>query len=259
MRAIFFFFFVFSFGSLLLAQQRANVQPGVISVYQKGLQGIGPDFGNNPASENFYSQMRDKFAALGIEQQLNLSDIEGSIYSNDVFESGAILFKGEEDRKMFMRYNAFNDEFEIKNSNLKEDKTLALLKNQNISCVLNGQLYSYMILLDKKGERDQAYLKEIVSLGNYRLFEQNKKLFKEGKPAKTSHAVSFPHRFVDETNYYLALDDAFPVYIPVKKKDFVALFSEEHQPQVKKFIKEKGIDLKTKRGLVNAVTFAGNL
>ena len=259
MRVLFFFFFVLSSGYLLLAQQKANVQPGVIGVYQKGLQGIGPDFGNNPASENFYNQMRDKFAALGVEQQLKLDDIKGSIYINDAFEPGSILFKGEEDRKMYMRYNAFNDEFEIKNSNLKEDKTLALLKSQNISCELNGHLYSYMVLLDKKGERGQAYLKEIASLGRYRLFAQHKKLFKEGKPAKTSHSVAFPHRFVDETNYYLALDGAVPVYVPTKKKDFLALFSAGHQPQVKKFIKEKSIDLKTKMGLINVVTFAGNL
>ncbi|MEM9648769.1 MAG: hypothetical protein AAF969_09820, partial [Bacteroidota bacterium] len=104
----------------------------------KGLQGLGPDFGNNPASENFYNQMRDKLADLGVEQKLGLDDIDGSIYFNDRFISGEIRFNGKKERDMYMRYNAFNDEFEIKNTNLQEDKALALLKNVNISCVLEG-------------------------------------------------------------------------------------------------------------------------
>nr|WP_299385724.1 hypothetical protein [Allomuricauda sp.] len=259
MKSIFFTVVFLGFGAMLLAQQSANVQPGVISVYQKGLQGIGPDFGNNPASENFYNQMRDKLADLGIEQKIDLQDIDGSIYTNDEFGQGTILFNGEEERKMFMRYNAFNDEFEIKGTDLAEERALALLKNQNISCMLSGKHYTYMVLQDKQGEKDQSYLKEILEAGAYTLYEQNKKLFKEGKPAKTSHSISFPHRFVDETNFYILVGDDIPIYMPSKKKELVALFLEEHQSKIKQFIKEKRIDVKTAKGLYNLVLYAGNL
>ncbi|MCL6264949.1 hypothetical protein [Flagellimonas myxillae] len=259
MRSIIFIMFFFTSGLMLLAQQRANVQPGVISVYQKGLQGIGPDFGNNPASENFYSQMRDKFAAMGIDQKLQLKDIEGSIYVNDKFEPGIIFFKGEEERKLFMRYNAFNDEFEIKNSDLKGERALALFKNKDISCLLGSATFSYMSHMDKKGESAESYLKELLVTGDYRLLEQQKKKFKEGKKAKTSHAVSFPHRFVDEVHYYIQVGEKVPMYAPSKKKELIALLHVGHQESVKKFIKEKGIDIKTQKGLTNVLIFAGNL
>lgn len=259
MKAIFLASFMLFCSGIISAQQRANVQPGVINFYEKGLQGIGPDFGNNPASENFYNQMRDKFANLGIEQRLELRDIEGSIYLNENFQLGKILFNGKEDRKMYMRYNAFNDEFEIKNSNVEGDQTLALLKNVNISCVLGSDTYDYITYLDKKDQKSQGYLKLVYASDHYKLFEQHVKRFKEGKEAKTSHAVSFPHRFSDEINFYIAADDGVPMYASSKKKDLVSMLREEHQQEVKDFIKKRNLDLKTKKGLTNLLVFAGNL
>lgn len=256
----FFLSFLFLLGcGMLFAQQNANVQPGVISSYQKGLQGLGPDFGNNPASENFYNQMRDKLADLGIDQKLGLEDIEGSIYIKENFELGEVRFKGKKERNMYMRYNAFNDEFEIKNSNLEGDKVLALLKSINISCVLGENEYVYQDFLYKKGSRGQGYLKLIYSSEHYQLFEQTGKRFKEGKRAKTSHVVSFPHRFVDEVGYYIQVDDGLPKYVSSKKKELIGLFRAEHQQQVKSFLKTKNIDIKTRNGLVNLLAFSGNL
>ncbi|SHG93101.1 hypothetical protein [Flagellimonas flava] len=251
--------FLLIFSTSVLAQGNANVQPGVINFYEKGLQGIGPDFGNNPASENFYNQMRDKLADLGVEQKLNLDDIDGSIYFNEQFVKGEIRFNGKKERDMYMRYNAFNDEFEIKNTNLKEDKALALLKNVNISCVLAGDEYIYGVFKDKKNEKSQGYLKSVLNVGGYELHKRNIKHFKAGKEAKTSHAVSFPHRFVDETHFYISLDDGVPAYISSKKRDFLSLFLPDHQQKIKQFMKSRNIDLKTEKGLVNVIAFAGNL
>ncbi|WP_396591818.1 hypothetical protein [Allomuricauda sp. R78024] len=250
------FFLCFTYS---IAQQSANVQPGVIGSYQKGLQGIGPDFGNNPASENFYNQMRDNLANMGIEQKIELEDIEGSIYLEDEFVLGTIFFNSDEESKMYMRYNAFNDEFEIKKSKLEKDETLALLKDADISCSLNNDKFKYATFLNDKKVKSYGYLKMIYSTDNYKLFEQNKKLFKEGKKAKTSHAVSFPHRFVDETNYYISMGDNDPVYVSRNKKELVDLFRAEHQKEIKQFLKEKNVDLKSKSGLVNLVAFSGTL
>lgn len=241
------------------AQQSVNVQPGVIGSYQKGFQGIGPDFGNNPASENFYNQMRDKLANMGIEQKIELEDIEGSIYLEGEFVLGTIFFNSDEKSKMYMRYNAFNDEFEIKKSQLENEVTLALLKDSEISCLLGNDKFEYVTFLNDKNVKSSGYLKMVYSTDNYKLFEQNKKLFKEGKKAKTSHAVSFPHRFVDETNYYISVDDGNPIYVSRSKKELVDLFRTEHQKKIKEFLKEKNVDLKSKNGLVNLVAFSGTL
>ncbi|TXN34786.1 hypothetical protein FVB32_09285 [Flagellimonas hymeniacidonis] len=243
----------------LIAQQSANVQPGVVSSYQKGLQGIGPDFGNNPASENFYNQMRDKLANMGIEQRIALDDIEGSIYLNEDFVLGKVFFNTDEEAKMYLRYNAFNDEFEIKKTQLEEEVTRALLKSEEISCSLGNNTYNYFSLVNEKGEKSMGYLKTIYTTTNYKLLEQRNKLFKEGKQAKTSHAVSFPHRFVDETNYYISVDGSAPVYVSSKKKELIFLFKAEHQEEVKGFLKKKNIDLKSKDGLINLVAFSGTL
>jgi hypothetical protein len=242
-----------------LAQQGANVQPGVINSYQKGLQGIGPDFGNNPASENFYSQMRDKLANMGIEQKIELSDIEGSIYLEDEFVLGTIFFNNDEESKMYMRYNAFNDEFEIKKSKLENEVTLALLKDSEISCAMKNNKFTYAAFLDDRDVKSYGYLKMVYSTGDYKLFERNKKLFKEGKKAKTSHAVSFPHRFVDEIDYYISIENGTPVNVGRSKKELVDLFRTEHQKEIKQFLKKKNVDLKSKSGLVNLVAFSGTL
>ncbi|MEM9648770.1 MAG: hypothetical protein AAF969_09825 [Bacteroidota bacterium] len=98
-----------------------------------------------------------------------------------------------------------------------------------------------------------------MRVGDYNLLVRNIKHFKAGKEAKTSHAVSFPHRFVDETHFYISHDDGVPLYASSKKKDFLSLFLPEHQQKVRQFMKVKNIDLKTENGLVNVITFAGNL
>lgn len=251
-------FFLVS-NTMLCAQQKVNVQPGVINLYEKGLQGIGPDFGNNPASENFYNQMRDKFAALGIDRPIGLEDIEGSIYYNDKFRPATISFEGVEARKVFARYNAFNDEFEIKSSDEGGEKTLALFKDVAIACELDGKKYNYFKVVGKKGEQSTIYLTPISTVGTFQLMEQKSKRFKEGKQAKTSHAVSFPHRFVDEINFYLIVNGAAPKYIPSKKNEVIGLFDADLRPNIKSYIKTKKLDLKSKSGLIELVAYAGNL
>ena len=43
----------------------------------------------------------------------NLSDIIGSAYMNDEFQSGVIFKNSKSDGSWFIRYNAYNDEMEI--------------------------------------------------------------------------------------------------------------------------------------------------
>ncbi len=245
--------------SVLMGQQTVNVQQSAYASYQVGLQGLGPDFGNNPASENFYSDMRIRFGKMGIEEKLELEDIDGSIYINEVFVLGAVYFGDEPAKNLYMRYNAFNDEIEIKESKSAATKTMALVKTKDVSCTMGVDKWNYMQFEDKTGSQSQGYLNLIYSAEEYKLYEQKRKLFKEGKQAKTSHATSFPHRFVDETNYYLSVLGATPAYINGKKADVVALFDPKKQNDIKKFLKQKKVSLKDKNGLVNLMAYANSL
>ena len=236
-------------------QLRKIVQPwGVV----QGVYDPTKGFGNNPASENFYNDMRAKFGRLGQEVQLTLKDIDGTIYSNENFTLGTLYEKGEAFRKLYLRYDAYNDEVELKES-ADSDVVRSMVKHPVYSCSINGEDYYYLIYKDGDGESQQGYLTPLVSGEDYALFIKRIKVFKEGKPAKTSLDKGFPHRFLDKTEYYVSRDGDIPVYMKTKKSEVLDMFVESDREAIKKYLKEKRANVNSDEDLLDLFTYANTL
>ena len=216
------------------------------------------DIGNNPWMINLYSDMRRKLGGLGEDVNLSLDDIEGTIYLDDSFQLGALYQDGVVFKRIYMRYNAFNDEVELK-VNPDSDSTWAMIKNEEYSCSVNGDEFMYMKYINDEGVTTEGYLTPLVKGSEYVLYQKQIKVFKEGKAAKTSLDKSFPHRFLDRTEYYVSMDGDMPKYIKTKKSEVLSVFSGEDQKAVKQFIKDKRINVGDNMDLINLFAYANTL
>jgi len=233
--------------------QRKIVQPwGVSGDVWDGSKALG----NNPSSENFYSDMRMKFAKMGEEVKLTLDDIEGTIYLDEQFYLGTLFLEGKAFKKLQLRYDAYNDEMELKESTAPGE-VKALVKDPGLSCSLNGTTYIYTSMTGKNDTQRRGYLIPLYEGKRYRLYERKIKDFKEGKQAKTSHGTSFPNRFVDENEFYVTTDGGIPEILPAKKSEIISIFGKEKA--IKKFIRDKKIDVSKASDLVNLFAYVNTL
>ena len=215
-------------------------------------------FGNNPASEFFYSDMRMKFARLGEEVNLTLEDIDGTIYVNENFTLGTLYAKEEAFKKQYIRYDAYNDEIELKET-LESSVVRSMVKHPLYSCSVNGNEYYYLGYTDEDGNPQKGYLTPVVTGDDYTLFVKHIKVFKEGKPAKTSLDNSFPHRFLDKTEYYVSVNGESPVFLKTRKSEVLSMFSEDDQKTIKDYFKEKRPNVKDGDDLLNLFVYANTL
>ncbi len=214
--------------------------------------------GNNPSTMNLYSDMRMKFAKMGAEVSLTLDDIEGTIYLNEKFNLGTLAYGGQALKKLHMRYDAYNDEVEIKESAATEE-VQALIKDAELSCSLNGSTFIFTTMVDADNNERSGYLIPLYEGKKYSLYERRSKEFKEGKPAKTSHGTSFPNRFVDAFEYYVKIEEGILEFVKANKKDLIAVFGKEREKRIKEYIKDKRINLNDQGDLIDLFSFANTL
>lgn len=261
---------IFSFVLFVLMVSFANAQGNIHSPGEGGMftqdrlalmKGTGAedaDMGNNPWMMDLYNDMRTKMGRLGEDVNLTLEDIDGTIYLDESFKIGGLYQNGVAFKRMYMRFDAYNDEVELRESP-DSDVTRSMVKNEEYSCSINGDEFMYMQYADDKGATVKGYLSPLVKGGEYVLYEKRVKVFKEGKPAKTSLERGFPHRFLDKVEYYVSVNGGTPEYMKAKKSEVLDMFSDEDQKKVKQFMKDKHINLGDNMGLANLFAYANTL
>ena len=213
--------------------------------------------GNNPAGIEWFNELRRKTAVLGEFEKVGLEDIEGSVYLNESFAKGKVFYNNEFYQTFLLRYDAYNDEVEIKRGTT--ESLQALHKSFAISCEISGDVLEYIAFIEKNNEVKKGYLFRVFKGKHYSLFKRRFKIFKEAKPAKTSLQASFPHRFVYETRYFLQKGMQNPSYLKLKKSNLFQKLDESLNQKIKSFIKENDIDLNNEAELLQLISFANSI
>lgn len=213
--------------------------------------------GNNPSALNWFDDLRNKTARLGMEQELTLDDIQGTVYDNEEFVKGYIYYRYKPYGEYPLRYDAFNDEVELKRGAGNEIE--ALFKIEAISCRVNNEKFNFTSFRNFTGELKKGYLITLFGGERYTLYERRTKIFKEGKPAKTSLQNSFPHRFLDEKTYFVAVGTELPFQIKTSKKDILSLAEVDEKGRLKDFLKQNTINVRDKKGLIQAIMYLDQL
>ena len=183
---------------------------------------------------------------------LDFNNFKGSPYEKNTFSLGFITDElSNKSVNIYLRYNIHNDEVELKVSLEKDEKIIALLKQHDISCTINGKYYHYSTYTDEKGIIKDGYLIQIYKGKNYELFKHLKSTFTPKKSSENSFIPPQMARFETTVSYYLKQGTTV-FYLPEKSKLLYSKFGNQ-SPALKSYLSHKGTTLKQENDFVEVV------
>jgi hypothetical protein len=174
-----------------------------------------------------------------------LLGLSGSPYTSNEFQQGTVYYKEENTGKVYFRYNSYNEEIEIKKTNLKDEPLKSLGRDKNIAMVsTDGKALRFSTFIDSKGLTQNGYLTLIVD-GDYALYLRNTAKFTEGQKSPNSFVKATPAKFSQYEEYYLEIKGISRVdEVEFKTKKFLKLLPEEVQANTTAYLKQEGIKIK---------------
>ncbi len=183
------------------------------------------------------------------------NSIEGSPYLSNTFQFGQLYYGDELVDEVYFRYNAYNEEIEIKEKNVDNMPIRGLSKDKKIRLVANGKSTSFKTFIDKNGNTKNGYL-TLLSDGEHKLYKHLKVTFREGKKAPNSFVKGTPAKFFQYTDYYFESADGKRIdQIEMNNKKITNLVSADKANALKTFLKENQIKVKDENHLYQVVNF----
>lgn len=184
--------------------------------------------------------------------------IEGSPYMSNSFSSGKLYYGDELVGDIYYRYNAYNEEMEVKQSNLENERIRGLSKDKKIKLVVLGKPMSFKTFVDKSGNTKNGYM-TLLADGDYKLYKHLKVTFKEAKKAENTFVKSTPAKFSQYTEYYLEHPDGKRIdQIELNNKKLIQLVEANKSNELKSFLKENNIKVKDENDLYQVFNFLNN-
>ena len=193
--------------------------------------------------------MNDQYARLS--KRTGIDQFSGSPYTNDEFISAPVFYNEEGMGSFYYRYNAYNEEIELKKTKLAEEKVSSLVKDKAIKIMINGKPMGFSTFIDKKGNTTNGYLTTLLNGKKVNLYRRDNVKFTEGQKAQNSFVKAVPNRFTHFIEYYYQMDGVNRIdEIPLKENKLLKLFKEPLRAKIKTYIKDNNIDIKEEADLV---------
>ena len=185
---------------------------------------------------------------------------QGSQYLASTFEKSNIYVGDELLGAYYSRYNAYNQEIEIKKTNLEEEQFKALIHDEKIRVAFVDKEIQYTSFINKDGLKQNDYLISKTNGTKYRLYQRISVKYKEGQKSQNSFVAAIPPKYSQFSEYYLKdLNSNLVSYVPAKKSKLLKLFKNNEQIQIASIIKKRGFNLKKELDLVQLFDFANTL
>ena len=187
--------------------------------------------------------------------KIKTDKISGSPYFEESFKTAQIAYFGEILKEnIYIRYNAFSDEMEMAKSESQTSSEDALIKNKKVTCTINGYTYKYLAYINANEQPAVGYVKELFKGNKFSLYERETKEYKEGVKAKSSLERSFPARFIDRIEYFIALGDDSLKQTKLSKKQIVKALNSYEQ-EIKDFINLNKVKLRNSSDVIKLFNF----
>lgn len=247
MKKVIFLFLLFAGTTLLFSQTTGQ------------LVSYNANTGDGGISDSFYKYAVGSVADHDAKTSLENKNIDGSPYMDNIFNTAQLYYENEAIDKIYYRYNAYNEEIEIKERNLAEEPIKALGKDKKIRLLINGKPMSFKTFIDKNKHTKNGYL-TLLNDGNYKLYKHLKVVFKEAKKAENSFVKGSPAKFIQFTEYYLENEGGTKIQqIELNNKKIVALLEADKKVALKDFLKNKKIKIKNESNLIKAFEYLNTL
>ncbi len=181
--------------------------------------------------------------------------IDGSPYASNFFNNTSIYYGDELTGTLYYRYNAYNEEIEIKQQNVEGEAIRALGKDKKIKVIVDGKPMSFKTFIDNKGNTQNGYL-TLLKDGKFKLYKRLNVIFKEAKKAPSSFVKGTPARFSQFTEYYLESEDGKRINeIEFNNKKMLNLFDSKHKESLKTFFSDNKLKIKTEQDLIKVISY----
>ncbi|GMN07591.1 hypothetical protein MTsPCn5_29800 [Croceitalea sp. MTPC5] len=190
-------------------------------------------------------------------QKLSFSteEFQGSPYTTDTFLPTKLYYGDENLGDLFYRYNAYNEEIEIKQTNLETEGIRALGRDKKIAIVVNGKPMAFETFIDKRGKTQNGYLTQLVD-GKYSFYKRTDVKYTEGQKAQNSFVQAIPARFSQFTEYYLEIDGANRIdELELSNRKFIKLLPNDKKEATKAFLKENKIKINDEASVLKVLEF----
>ena len=191
--------------------------------------------------------------AFGLSDE-QFKNLKGSPYINEEFVSGNI-YNGKEltASNVYLRYNAFSDEIEIKKSKHSSDQEYgALIKEPEVFVKIDEQLY---VFLPYQNSNEKGHYFEILSEEKaFDLYKKTEVDYTSPRQAKTSYDKDKPAEFKQTNSYYLVAKNGTFYQLPNSKNKMVKLLSKENK-KVKEYAYKNKLDLDKEKDIIRLVSY----
>lgn len=210
------------------------------------------DGGYSDALYNYaLGSIADRFEKTGTE----LKDIQGSPYLNNSFLPTQLYYGDEKLDNIFYRYNAYNEEVEIKQKNVEGELIRGLGKDKKISLMVNGKPMSFKTFIDKQGNTQNGYL-TLLADGDYKLYKHVEVTFKEAKKAENTLVKDIPAKFTQFDEYYVEGPDGKVIsQVELSTKKLLNSLPEDKKASLAAYLKKNRIKIKEEQDLIKAIAF----
>ena len=207
-----------------------------------GANGVRSDSRINDLFEDLKNKVK--------KQNTKSFKIKGSPYFNDSFELAQIEYFGKDlNEKIYLRYNALNDEMEMSLNSSSTDSDNVLIKNNKVSCIINNEKYKYLGFTPENSNPIIGYLSVLYLGKSLTLYERKKKIYMQATEARTSLERPFPARYTDKIEYYFSINNGSIFEIKLNKKDLFRKLNS-YSESIKNYLSLNKIKIRSKEDLL---------
>ena len=181
-------------------------------------------------------------------------DSVGTPYSNPIFLLGNIYEQNKVVASNYaLRYNAMEDEIEVKENLYVEDSEIMVLsKNPEVYVKIMADMF---VFREAAEESHGAGYYQVLHIGNtYNLYKKVAKKYYPAKKAQNSFEKDILATFVDRPLYYLVSQEGDFQEFGSSKSKRLKLFQNK-QSEIKKLVKSGRLDLTKEEDLLRAVKY----
>tara|TARA_R110000751_G_scaffold55554_3_gene119095 strand:+ start:5050 stop:5796 length:747 start_codon:yes stop_codon:yes gene_type:complete len=189
-------------------------------------------------------------------REIDLDKFQGSPYTSNTFAPTILKYNDEVVGNIYYRYNALNEEIEIKKTSSEDEPYKALVKDKEVSLLINAKPLSFKTFVTEKNETINGYLTLLQKGNTYDLYQRTLVKFTEGQPAQNSFVAAVPSRFTKFTEYYFQKDGVNRIdQIPQKNKKLLKLIDASKREDLKIFLKENNLNIKNEQDLIKVFDY----
>lgn len=188
---------------------------------------------------------------------VKLAKVTGSPYANENFVSGNVSIK-DDSYFALLRYNAFNDEIQLKEDN---NQIISLLKRNYIKASIDGENYAIHSFIND-GKPKQGYFIEVTNADTTTkavLLKRQRKVLIAAQAAKSSYKKGSPARLLNEEVYYLKIGESPAKALRLTKKNVLSAFGESKNDELKSYVSQNKLKLKKESEIINLIAYYNSI